>query len=76
LFVVPEYRRKGAGAVLVRAIEDEARRREFPRLYLYTRDAETFYTRLGWAVLDRTIWKGSEMAFMAKDLSKRGFATP
>jgi GNAT superfamily N-acetyltransferase len=36
LFVVPEHRRKGAGAVLVRAIEDQARQRGFSRLYLYT----------------------------------------
>jgi GNAT superfamily N-acetyltransferase len=32
LFVVPEHRRKGAGAVLVRAIEDQALQREFLRL--------------------------------------------
>jgi GNAT superfamily N-acetyltransferase len=29
LFVVPEHRRKGAGTVLVRAIEDQARQRGF-----------------------------------------------
>jgi hypothetical protein len=32
LFVVTEHRRKGAGAVLVRAIEDQARQRGFSRL--------------------------------------------
>ena len=31
LFVVPEHRRKGAGTVLVRAIEDQARQRGFSR---------------------------------------------
>ena len=31
LFVVPEHRRKGAGAVLVRAIEHQARQRGFSR---------------------------------------------
>jgi predicted N-acetyltransferase YhbS len=31
LFVVPEHRRKGAGAVLVRAIEHQARQRAFSR---------------------------------------------
>jgi GNAT superfamily N-acetyltransferase len=39
LFVVPEHRRKGAGAALVRAIEDQVRRRKLSRLYLYTTDA-------------------------------------
>jgi GNAT superfamily N-acetyltransferase len=72
LFVVPEHRRKGAGAALVRAIEDQARQREFSRLHLYTTDAVRFYTRLGWVVLDRTIWKGFETAFMIRDLSKGG----
>jgi GNAT superfamily N-acetyltransferase len=68
LFVVPEHRQKGVGAALVRAIEDQARQREFSRLYLYTTDAVGFYERLGWEVLDRTDWKGSETALMVRDL--------
>ena len=68
LFVVPERRRKGAGAVLVRAIEDQARERGFSRLYLYTSDAVGFYERLGWQVLDRTSWKGFDTALMVHDL--------
>jgi GNAT superfamily N-acetyltransferase len=68
LFVVPEHRRKGAGAVLVRAIEDQARQRGVSRLYLYTTAAAGFYARLGWAVLDRTNWRGFETALMARDL--------
>ena len=68
LFVVLEHRRKGAGAVLVRAIEDQARQRGFSRLYLYTTDAVGFYARLGWLVLDRTKWKGLDTALMVRDL--------
>jgi GNAT superfamily N-acetyltransferase len=68
LFVVPEYRRKGAGAVLVRAIEDQARQRGFSRLYLYTSDAAGFYARLGWSILDRTDWRGLDTALMVRDL--------
>jgi predicted N-acetyltransferase YhbS len=68
LFVVPERRRKGAGAVLVRAIEDQARQRGSSRLYLYTSDAVLFYERLGWEVLDRTNWKGFDTALMVRDL--------
>ena len=68
LFVVPEHRRKGAGATLVRAIEDEARQREFSRLYLYTSDAVGFYKSLGWEVLDRTNWKGLDTALMVRNL--------
>jgi predicted N-acetyltransferase YhbS len=68
LFVVPEHRRKGAGAALVRAIEDQARQREFSRVYVYTTDAVGFYERLGWEVLDRTNWKGFDTALMVRDL--------
>ena len=68
LFVVPERRRKGAGAILVRAIEDQARQRGFSRLYLYTTDAVGFYARLGWSVLDRTNWRGLDTALMVRDL--------
>jgi GNAT superfamily N-acetyltransferase len=68
LFVVPEHRRNGAGAVLVRAIEDQARQRGASRLYLYTSAAAGFYAKLGWARLDRTDWKGFDTVLMARDL--------
>jgi predicted N-acetyltransferase YhbS len=68
LFVAPEHRRKGAGVVLVRAIEDQARQRGFSRLYLYTTGAVGFYMRLGWKVIDRTNWRGFDTALMARDL--------
>ena len=68
LFVVPEHRRRGAGAVLVRAIEDQARQRGFSRIYLYTTDAAGFYARLGWSVLDLTRWRGMDAALMVREL--------
>jgi predicted N-acetyltransferase YhbS len=68
LFVLPEHRRKGAGAALVRAIEHQARQREFSRLYLYSTDTVGFYERLGWEVRDRTNWRGFDTALMVRDL--------
>jgi predicted N-acetyltransferase YhbS len=68
LFVVPAHRRKGTGAVLVHAIENEARQRGYSRLYLYTTEAAPFYARLGWSVVGRTNWRGFDTAFMARDL--------
>jgi GNAT superfamily N-acetyltransferase len=68
LFIAPEHRRKGAGALLVRAIEDQARRRGFSRLHLYTTEAAGFYARLGWSAVDRTNWKGLDTALMVRDL--------
>ncbi|MFM9943254.1 MAG: GNAT family N-acetyltransferase [Hyphomicrobiaceae bacterium] len=68
LFVAPEYRRLGAGKVLVRAIEEQAKQRGAPRLYLYTGGAVGFYERLGWQVIDRKMWKGLDTRLMARDL--------
>jgi GNAT superfamily N-acetyltransferase len=68
LFIAPQRRRKGAGATLVRAIEDQARHRGFLRLYLYTTDAVGFYARLGWSILDHTNWRGLNTALMVRDL--------
>jgi GNAT superfamily N-acetyltransferase len=68
LFVIPERRREGAGTILVRAIEDQARRRGFSRLYLYTSEAIAFYANLGWSVLDRTNWRGLDTTLMAREL--------
>jgi predicted N-acetyltransferase YhbS len=68
LFVVPKHRRKGAGAILVRAIEDQARQRGCSRLHLYTTSAAGFYERLGWLLRERTNRNGRETAFMVRDL--------
>ena len=71
LFVVPEYRGKGVGAALVRAIEDQARQRELSRVYLYTTHAVGFYKRLGWKVMDRTNWQGFDTALFDTALMDR-----
>ncbi len=66
--MTPEHRRAGAGRVLVRAIEEQARLRGFARLFLYTIDAAGFYEKLGWELVERTFWKGFDTAFMARAL--------
>lgn len=71
LFVAPEHRKRNVGAVLVSAIEHHAPERGFLRLYLHTVDAVSYCEKLGWYVLDRTMWKGLETALMARDLSAR-----
>lgn len=68
LYVAPAHRRAGVGEALVRAIEREARSRQYSRLFLYTTGAVGFYQRLGWTIVDRTIWKGYETALTAIDL--------
>ncbi|MHC6153963.1 GNAT family N-acetyltransferase [Bradyrhizobium elkanii] len=68
LFIVPEHRNEGAGSILVRAIEDQARQRGFSRLNLYTSEATGFYARLGWSIADRTNWRGVDAALMVREL--------
>ena len=66
--MAPEHRKAGAGGVLVRAIEEQARSRGFARLFLYTISAAGFYEKLGWELVERTLWKGFDTAFMVRGL--------
>ena len=68
LYVTPEYRRRGVGGMLVRAIEDQARQRGNTQLYIYTDDAIAYCENLEWRVLEQTTWKDYPMALMARDL--------
>jgi GNAT superfamily N-acetyltransferase len=68
VYVLPEYRGRGIGSELVRAVEREGKGLRVARLYLYTPDRESFYARLGWSVLERTEYRGQSVVIMAKDL--------
>lgn len=71
LYVAPEFRQRGIGAALIKAIEDHARAVGAQTLYLYTSEAEAFYARLGWSVRDRFTQNGEACALMARELSSR-----
>ena len=68
VFVAPERRREGIGSALVQRIVKEAKKIGVERIYLYTPDAAEFYARQGWAVLERTPYKGKDVTVMAYDL--------
>jgi len=68
VFVAPERRHQGIGAALVRRIIEEARVLGERRLYLYTPDAEEFYAREGWRLIERTPYKGKDVTVMSYDL--------
>ncbi len=54
LFVKPDHRRRGVGAMLVRSVEVHASRLGHPALYLNAADAVTdFYKALGWGIVER-----------------------
>ena len=53
VYVMPEYRRRGVGAVLVNAMVEKAASLGVAVLYLSTVGREDFYARLGWQVIHR-----------------------
>ena len=57
VFVAPEHRRRGIGAALVERVVQEARALDVPRLYLYTPGDGTLYVRLGWSILEHTLYR-------------------
>jgi GNAT superfamily N-acetyltransferase len=68
LYVDPGFRGQGVARGLVRAIEEHARRHGVERLHLYTVDAEEFYRKCGWAVVERFVSNGAALVLMARDL--------
>lgn len=68
LYVVPEFRRRGIGRILVRATEEQARQRGYSQIYLYSDDAIAYYEGLGWRVIEHTGWHGFPMALLAREL--------
>jgi N-acetylglutamate synthase-like GNAT family acetyltransferase len=67
VFVAPERRRRGIGVSLVRRVIDDATALGVRRLYLYTPDTEQFYARLGWLLVERTSYRGTDVAVMSYD---------
>jgi GNAT superfamily N-acetyltransferase len=69
LLVLPEWRNRGVGTMLMHRATEEARRLNVRRLYLWTHSAEKLYDKLGWQVVERTNYFGKEAAVMQIDLS-------
>jgi GNAT superfamily N-acetyltransferase len=68
LFVLPEWRNRGVGTMLMNRATEEARRLNVSRLYLWTHTAEGLYHKLGWQVVERTNYFGKEAVVMQIDL--------
>jgi GNAT superfamily N-acetyltransferase len=68
LYVEPTFRGRGVARRLVAAIEDHARRQGVARLHLYTVDAEDFYRKCGWSVVERFASGGVALILMTRNL--------
>ena len=66
LFVVPQHRRRGVGALLVAAAERQASALGVRDLHLYTPASEGFYERLGWTVIDQVALPSGTVSVMRK----------
>jgi len=68
VLVGSHFRRQGIGAALCAAVEDEARSRAIPTLYLFTLDKQAWYSRLGWSILGPCVWQQRPGDIMCKRL--------
>ncbi len=64
LFVKPEARGHGFGAMLARAAVAKAAEQGIAELFLFTPEHAAFYERLGWRRLARTALKGTAVDLM------------
>ena len=68
LLVLPEWRNRGVGTMLMHRATGEACRLDVPRLYLWTHSAEGLCHKLGWQVVERSHYFGKEAVVMQIDL--------
>ena len=68
VIVGPEFRRQGIGQALCAAVEDAARERGVQTLYLFTLDKQSWYSRLGWTLLEPCVWHERSGDIMRKQL--------
>jgi len=71
LLVLPEWRNRGVGTMLMHRATEEARRLNVPQLYLWTHTAERLYHKLGWQIVERTNYFGKEAVVMQLDLRRQ-----
>jgi GNAT superfamily N-acetyltransferase len=68
VFVVPQARRQGHAARLVRAVEADAFARGHRRLWLFTWETAPLYARLGWEVAGEECHFDELVTLMFRDL--------
>jgi GNAT superfamily N-acetyltransferase len=68
MIVDQDYRGRGIGTALVRAVEAHAASAGVGRLYLYTWHARRFYEALGWVEVQTFAQDGEPMALMSRAL--------
>ncbi|GJL66962.1 MAG: N-acetyltransferase GCN5 [Nitrospirales bacterium] len=76
LYVDKLHRKQGVGSRLVVALEKLAVGLGVTRLYLVTDDAEAFYSKHGWTVLERTVSHWHSVTVMEKAFTRTASVAP
>jgi len=71
VYVLPQFRRRGVGEALCRAVEQKASEMGVRTLYLFTLDKQKWYAQFGWNQLESCTWQDQPAAIMAKSLGQR-----
>ncbi len=69
VYVHPQYRNQGIGSQLVEYTTTEAKNLQVEDLYHYTRILDTFYTLLGWQVIEKSLYDGRVTIIMKQNLT-------
>ena len=65
VFVAPEHRQCGVGRTLAQHVVREAAALGFDTVYLFTPSAEHFFSRLGWSVVEHTLYRNTDVTIMS-----------
>lgn len=72
VFVMPEARRRGIGAALCAAVEQQAEAQfDISQLHLFTLGLQDWYRRQGWQYLDSCLWCGWNGHILFKNLGQQ-----
>ena len=66
--MLPPYRGKGVGKLLVEHCLGAAREMRLPALYRYTPDVQAVYEKYGWREIERCRHNGETVSVMKLDL--------
>ena len=69
VLVAPSYRGRGIGSALSERAVEEARALDVSRLFLFTFDKQSFYSRLGWSAVEQMEYLGAPATIMVRGLA-------
>jgi N-acetylglutamate synthase-like GNAT family acetyltransferase len=75
LYVQPEFRGLGLGALLVKAMMQHAKKIQLETLYLFTPEHHDFYARLGWKKISRVDLHHQSVDIMQADIGEHARLT-